>query len=109
MIKRMTWFVGGAVAGVAGLSVAKRKMKQAATHLTPKHIVHGISDRVHDAFSEGRRRIISTTATKCWSTVGLSNPAKSLCSSRSVIELATRVAGGHDRHAHRRARGGAFA
>jgi hypothetical protein len=55
MIKRMTWFVGGAVAGVAGVSVAKRKMKQAATHLTPKHIAHGISDRVHDAFSEGRR------------------------------------------------------
>ena len=55
MIKRMTWFVGGAVAGVAGVGVAKRKMKQAATHLTPKHIVHGIGDRLHDAFSEGRR------------------------------------------------------
>jgi hypothetical protein len=55
MIKRMTWFVGGAVAGVAGVSVAKRKMKQAATHLTPKNIVHGISDRVHDAYNEGRR------------------------------------------------------
>ena len=35
--------------------VAKRKMKQAATHLTPKRIAHGITDRVHDAFSEGRR------------------------------------------------------
>jgi hypothetical protein len=55
MIKRMTWFVGGAIAGVAGVGVAKRKMKQAATHLTPKHIVHGITDRVHDAFSEGRK------------------------------------------------------
>ena len=32
----MTWFVGGAVAGVAGVGVAKRKMKQAATQLTPK-------------------------------------------------------------------------
>jgi hypothetical protein len=55
MIKRMTWFVGGAVAGVAGVGMAKRKMKQAATHLTPKHIAHGITDRVHDAFTEGRR------------------------------------------------------
>jgi hypothetical protein len=55
MIKRLTWFVGGAVAGVAGVGVAKRKMKQAATHLTPKRIAHGITDRVHDAFSEGRR------------------------------------------------------
>ncbi len=55
MIKRMTWFVGGAVAGVAGVGVAKRKMKQAATHLTPKHVVHGVTARVRDAFSEGRR------------------------------------------------------
>jgi hypothetical protein len=55
MIKRMTWFVGGAVAGVAGMGVAKRKMKQAATHLTPKKVVHSVSDRVRDAFAEGRR------------------------------------------------------
>lgn len=55
MIKRMTWFVGGAVAGVAGLGVAKRKMKQAANHLAPKNIVHGATDRVRDAFGEGRR------------------------------------------------------
>ncbi|MEO7370370.1 MAG: hypothetical protein ABIZ69_05885 [Ilumatobacteraceae bacterium] len=51
----MTWFVGGAVAGVASVGVAKRKMKQAATHLTPTNIVHGITGRVHDAFSEGRK------------------------------------------------------
>jgi hypothetical protein len=55
MIKRMTWFVGGAVAGVAGVGVAKRKMKAAASHLTPTKVAHGISGRVHDAFSEGRR------------------------------------------------------
>jgi hypothetical protein len=55
MIKRMTWFVGGAVAGVAGMSVAKRKMKQAATHLAPRNVIHGATDRVRDAFSDGRR------------------------------------------------------
>ena len=55
MIKRMTWFIGGAVAGVAGVGVAKRKMKQAATHLAPKNVVHGVSDRFRDAFTEGRR------------------------------------------------------
>jgi hypothetical protein len=55
MIKRMTWFVGGAVTGVAGVGVAKRKMRQAATHLTPKNVVHGVTDRVRDAFAEGRR------------------------------------------------------
>ena len=55
MIKRMTWFVSGAVAGVAGVGVAKRKMKRAATRLTPRHIVHKVTDRVHDAYSEGRK------------------------------------------------------
>jgi hypothetical protein len=55
VIKRMTWFLGGAVAGVAGVGVAKRKMKQAATHLAPKQVVHGMTDRVRDAFAEGRR------------------------------------------------------
>ena len=55
MIKRMSWFLGGAVAGVAGVGVAKRKMKQAATHLTPKNVVHGVTHRVRDAFSEGRQ------------------------------------------------------
>ena len=55
MIKRMTWFVGGAVAGVAGASVAKRKMKQAATHLAPRTVVHGATVRVRDAMGEGRR------------------------------------------------------
>ena len=54
MIKRMTWFVGGAVAGAAGVGVAKRKMKQAATHLAPKNVVHSVKDRVRDAFTDGR-------------------------------------------------------
>jgi hypothetical protein len=55
MIKRLTWFAGGAVAGVAGVGVAKRKMKQAATHLAPKNVVHGVTHRVRDAFAEGRK------------------------------------------------------
>jgi hypothetical protein len=55
MIKRMTWFVGGAVAGVAGASMAKRKMKQAATHFAPRNVVHSANMRVRDALGEGRR------------------------------------------------------
>jgi hypothetical protein len=62
MIKRMTWFLGGAVAGVAGFGVAKRKMKQAAGQLTPKRIAQGVSSRVHDAFAEGRRAMRSREA-----------------------------------------------
>ncbi len=55
MIKRMTWFVGGAVAGVAGASIAKKKVKQAATHLAPRNVVHSATGRVRDAVGEGRR------------------------------------------------------
>ncbi len=62
MIKRLTWFLGGAVAGVAGVGVAKRKMKQAATQLTPRKIAHGVTTRVHDAVAEGRRAMRSREA-----------------------------------------------
>ena len=55
MIKRLTWFVGGAVAGITGAGIAKRKVKQAATHLAPRNVARGVSDRLHDAVAEGRR------------------------------------------------------
>jgi hypothetical protein len=55
MMKRMTWFVGGAVAGVASVTVGKRKVKQAANQLTPKRMVNGLTNRVHDAYVEGIR------------------------------------------------------
>ena len=55
MMKRVTWFVGGAEAGAAGVTVAKRKVKQAATQLTPKRMVNGLTNRVHDAYVEGIR------------------------------------------------------
>jgi hypothetical protein len=54
VIKRLTWFVSGAVAGVAGAGLAKRKVKQAANRLTPANVVHGLTGRVRDALSEGR-------------------------------------------------------
>jgi hypothetical protein len=54
MMKRLTWFVGGAVAGVAGAGIAKRKVKQAATHLAPKNIANGVASRMRDAVAEGR-------------------------------------------------------
>ena len=36
------------------LLLLARKMKQAATHLAPKNVVHSVTGRVRDAFSEGR-------------------------------------------------------
>ena len=38
MMKRLTWFVGGAAAGVAGASVAKRKVKPTAAELAPANV-----------------------------------------------------------------------
>ena len=54
MIKRLTWFVSGAVAGVAGTRMAKRKMRNAASHLAPRRVVYGMGGRVRDAVIEGR-------------------------------------------------------
>jgi hypothetical protein len=55
MIKRLTWFVGGAVAGVAGAGVAKRKVKQKAADLAPAKLAKGAARRVGDAVAEGKR------------------------------------------------------
>jgi hypothetical protein len=54
MIKRLTWFVSGAVAGIAGARVAKRKVRKAASNLAPMNVVHGATGRVRDAVAEGR-------------------------------------------------------
>ncbi len=55
MIKRVTWFVSGAVAGAAGAGVAKRKVKAKAAELTPARMARGASQRVRDAVGDGRR------------------------------------------------------
>lgn len=34
-MKRITWFLGGAVAGAAGVNAAKRKVRQTAAKLSP--------------------------------------------------------------------------
>lgn len=54
MIKRLTWFVGGAVAGAASAGVAKRKVKAVAADLTPVNIARRVTGRVRDAVHEGR-------------------------------------------------------
>ena len=54
MIKRVTWFVSGALAGAAGAGLAKRKVKQVANRLAPRSVVHGLTGRVRDAVAEGR-------------------------------------------------------
>jgi uncharacterized membrane protein len=54
-MKRLTWFLGGAVAGVAGVGVAKRKVKAAAAELAPAQVARKARTRLRDALHEGRR------------------------------------------------------
>ncbi len=61
MMKRMVWFVSGAVAGVSGASFAKRKVRETASNLAPSHVakttvamVRGRSHDVADAVRDGR-------------------------------------------------------
>jgi len=54
-MKRLTWFIGGAAAGVAGASVAKRKVKAVAAEFAPSNVMHKATDRVRDAMHEGKR------------------------------------------------------
>ncbi|MFN8024439.1 MAG: hypothetical protein U0Q03_23130 [Acidimicrobiales bacterium] len=62
MMKRVTWFVGGMVAGVAGVGATKRKVKKVSNELVPVQIARKagaqVTDRGHrvaDALREGRR------------------------------------------------------
>lgn len=61
MIKRLTWFVGGAVAGVTGAGYAKRKVKETASQLAPTNVARSavakVRARTHDvvdAVRDGR-------------------------------------------------------
>ncbi len=62
MIKRLTWFVGGAVAGIAGASVAKRKAKEVAAEYAPARMARKAGDRVREAVAEGKRAMKSKEA-----------------------------------------------
>ncbi len=48
MTRRITWFVSGAIAGVAGTRYAKNKLKATASQLTPAKVVKGAVTRVRD-------------------------------------------------------------
>jgi hypothetical protein len=53
MMKRLTWFMGGAAAGVVGASVAKKKVKAAAAELSPTNLAHKAVDRVREVAQDG--------------------------------------------------------
>jgi hypothetical protein len=69
MLRRVSWFVGGAAAGVAGATVAKRRVKKTAAALPPvraaRQAVAGVKsagDRVGGAVRAGRDAMRDTEA-----------------------------------------------
>ncbi len=58
MMKRVTWFVSGAIAGVAGASYTKKKVKATASQLAPAHLaktaVARVKDKGHDVIDAVR-------------------------------------------------------
>ena len=57
MMKRLTWFMGGAAAGVVGASVARKKFKAAAAELSPANLAHKAADRVREVAHDGMQTL----------------------------------------------------
>ncbi|MFK8024422.1 MAG: hypothetical protein AB8G26_10720 [Ilumatobacter sp.] len=62
MMKRVSWFVGGAVAGAAGANYAKKKVVEKASQVSPAGVARSAASRaratattVVDAVREGRQ------------------------------------------------------
>jgi hypothetical protein len=62
MMKRITWFAGGVVAGLATAGYAKKKVKETASNIAPAQIVRSTTVTVRaktrdvvDAVREGRQ------------------------------------------------------
>ncbi|CAB4867321.1 unannotated protein [freshwater metagenome] len=62
MMKRVSWFVSGAVAGVAAVGLAKKKVKATAAQLAPSNVARSVVAQVRnrgrdvaEALTEGRR------------------------------------------------------
>ena len=62
MMKRLTWFVGGAAAGIAGANVAKKKVKAVASEISPSNVAKKTTNRVREAVNEGKRAMRSKEA-----------------------------------------------
>lgn len=62
MMKRVTWFAGGVVAGLASAGYAKKKVRETASQMAPAQmaksavgVVRNTSSNVVDAIREGRQ------------------------------------------------------
>jgi hypothetical protein len=62
MMKRVTWFAGGVVAGIASAGYAKKKVKETASQIAPAQVARSAATTVRlrtrdvvDAVREGRQ------------------------------------------------------
>jgi len=92
MIKRLSWFISGALAGVAGVGYAKKKVKATASHLTPSNVVKSARARlrerrldVSEALRDGRSAMQSKEAELIARRDGTFKTADELGSSDQVL------------------------
>ena len=57
MIRRAVWFIGGAIAGVTGMSWARRKLTILADQITPANVGHLIASAVRRTARQVRRAV----------------------------------------------------
>lgn len=57
MIRRLAWFLSGAIAGVTGLSWARRKMVLIADQITPSNVGHLVVVAVRRTARQVRRSV----------------------------------------------------
>lgn len=75
MMKRISWFISGAVAGIAGAGYTKRKLKATASHLAPTNVARAAVAKVrassHDVVAAIRdgRDAMHAKETELWARV----------------------------------------
>ena len=75
MMKRISWFISGAVAGIAGAGYTKRKLKATASHLAPTNVARAAVAKVrassHDVVAAVRdgRDAMHAKETELWARV----------------------------------------
>jgi len=74
-MKRISWFISGAVAGIAGAGYTKRKLKATASHLAPTNVARAAVAKVrassHDVVAAVRdgRDAMHAKETELWARV----------------------------------------
>lgn len=57
MVKRLSWFLGGAVAGVVGAGVTRKKVRTVAAELSPSNLARKATERAREALLDGKQAL----------------------------------------------------